>query len=147
MAIHDSVAVYTAADNIQASILRDVLADACIEAHVMDDVSMIGVWFGGLASQLHRPKVVVDRRDADASAEIVRNFDAEWKATGAAEKDSQKANDGVPITVVCDECGKSSSFPASERGSVQNCPHCRAYVDVGEVEFDGEWGDSEVTAR
>ncbi len=146
MAIHDSVAVYVAADNIQASILRDVLADAGIEAHVMDDVSMIGVWFGGLASQLHRPKVVVDRRDAEVAAEIVRNFDAEWQATGAVKKAPTTEDNGAPITVVCDECGKSSSFPASDRGSVQNCPHCRSYVDVGEVEFDGEWGAADDTA-
>ena len=38
--------------------------------------------------------------------------------------------DGPPVEVACEECGKTSTFPAEERGSVQNCPHCGAYLDV-----------------
>jgi hypothetical protein len=38
--------------------------------------------------------------------------------------------DGPPVEVVCEECDKTSTFPAEERGSVQNCPHCGAYLDV-----------------
>ena len=34
------------------------------------------------------------------------------------------------IKVRCEECGQSSRFPPGERGTVQQCTHCRAYVDV-----------------
>jgi hypothetical protein len=51
---------------------------------------------------------------------------------------------GAPLEVVCDECGRISSFPAAQRGSVQSCPHCFAYLDVepaeegvGSQELDG----------
>jgi hypothetical protein len=27
--------------------------------------------------------------------------------------------------VVCEDCGNSSSFPASDRGKIRQCPHCR----------------------
>lgn len=32
--------------------------------------------------------------------------------------------------VTCEECEQSITFPASAHGSVQDCPHCGAYVDV-----------------
>ena len=38
---------------------------------------------------------------------------------------------GPEIEVVCDECGQRSAFPAAQGGSVQQCRHCGAYVDVG----------------
>jgi hypothetical protein len=49
---------------------------------------------------------------------------------------------GAPIQVNCEECGQSSEFPAKERGSVQECPHCGAYLDVGDPGQD-ELSDDE----
>ena len=39
------------------------------------------------------------------------------------------------------QLGKASSFAGAERGAVQDCPHCGAYLDVpGEDdEGHGEW--------
>jgi hypothetical protein len=45
---------------------------------------------------------------------------------GADECDSAFAGSEV----VCEEYGKRGSFPPDQRGSVQQCPHCKAYVDV-----------------
>ncbi len=36
------------------------------------------------------------------------------------------------VTMVCEECGKSISFPARRRGHVETCPCCFNYVDVPE---------------
>jgi hypothetical protein len=36
------------------------------------------------------------------------------------------------VRVTCEECGETSDFPASQRGSVQECLHCASYVDVEE---------------
>jgi Zn-dependent protease len=43
----------------------------------------------------------------------------------------------------CEKCGKSSLFPAAQRGTVQTCPICRASVDVGPIEDDGDWWKGE----
>jgi len=52
------------------------------------------------------------------------------------------------MEVVCEKCGERSAFPASQLGSVQQCQHCGAYVDVQNEESseeDGEFlGDEEV---
>jgi hypothetical protein len=31
---------------------------------------------------------------------------------------------------ICEECGKSSLFLVSHKGTVQDCPHCGSYMDV-----------------
>jgi hypothetical protein len=34
------------------------------------------------------------------------------------------------IETECEECGARIKFPASEAGTVQDCPNCGAYLDV-----------------
>lgn len=43
------------------------------------------------------------------------------------------------IEATCEECGQGSFFSGSQRGTVQNCPHCGRYMDVGGIddEFEG----------
>ncbi len=36
------------------------------------------------------------------------------------------------INVICEECGEACTFPLNQRGTVQRCSHCDAYVDVEE---------------
>lgn len=47
------------------------------------------------------------------------------------------------VQVTCEECGKASSFPAAQRGTVQDCPHCGASVDVEADVFSGEWSEED----
>lgn len=47
-------------------------------------------------------------------------------ATAAAEQSG-------PIEVRCEDCGRTTEFPAQQRGSVQECPHCGEYLDVGDL--------------
>ena len=55
--------------------------------------------------------------------------------TGRRERKAKSASLGdEPMHVVCEECKEEADFPASKRGTVQDCPHCGAYVDVGEPE-------------
>ena len=35
------------------------------------------------------------------------------------------------ITAACEECGAASRFPAEANGSIQKCPECEGYLDVG----------------
>jgi hypothetical protein len=39
---------------------------------------------------------------------------------------------GGTVGATCEECGGAAEFPSAQGGSVQTCPHCRAYVDVPE---------------
>jgi ribosomal protein S27E len=52
---------------------------------------------------------------------------AERRQPGQAEDSSE----GAAIEVQCEDCRQKSSFPSSQKGTVQDCPHCGAYVDVG----------------
>jgi hypothetical protein len=51
----------------------------------------------------------------------------------AVETDSEQ------VEAVCEECGCRASFPAQERGTVQECPKCGAYLDVGDAELPEGW--------
>ena len=51
-----------------------------------------------------------------------------------------KKQPGPPLDIICEECDKSSTFPGSQRGSVQVCSHCGAYMDV-------EDGDEQASDR
>lgn len=42
------------------------------------------------------------------------------------------------VVAICDECGEESVFPGKQRGTVQNCPHCEAYLDVPSSALGGE---------
>ena len=51
--------------------------------------------------------------------------------------------DASEISVVCEECGKESMFAARLIGTTQDCPHCMAYVDVGDVVWGQDFGTPE----
>lgn len=36
------------------------------------------------------------------------------------------------IEFACEDCGETMSYPVSDIGTVQQCPHCGEYVDVPE---------------
>jgi hypothetical protein len=141
MALQDPVAIFTASSNVRAQALCHVLAQSGVEAHVTEDLSLVGLWMGGTIPGIHIPQVWVDRADAERAAAILRQHEqreAELRA------DLPSAAEAEPVQAVCEECGRPASFPAAQRGSVQACPHCGAYMDVvaeGEV---GDWeGDDE----
>jgi hypothetical protein len=40
------------------------------------------------------------------------------------------------ITAVCEECGKSSEWPADTMGTTDTCPNCGAYMDIPDPDDD-----------
>lgn len=139
--MRDPVAIYNAANNVEAMLLREALQASGIEAHAVDDATPVGAWMFGLLPEIHKPQVWVDRDDASRARSVVDEFEsrmAEQRETAAAAPD---------ISVVCEECGKSASFPAAQLGSTETCPHCGAYVDVGDdVGFDDWRGTGEISS-
>lgn len=61
-----------------------------------------------------------------------------------AEKSAAPAADAAPVEAVCEECGQVSPFPASQRGTLQECPHCGGYLDVPGGDAD-DWDPADGT--
>ena len=132
MPLRDPVAVYNAADNVDAHLVCNALVQAGVEAFAVDDVSVVGLWWGGGLPEIHKPQVWVERSDVQRARQVLEDYERRMQqrrqAGGPAE-----TSDMPPVEVTCEECGRQSTFPASQRGTVQDCAHCGAYVDVGEV--------------
>lgn len=54
------------------------------------------------------------------------------------QKEKRAARTGT-VAAVCDECGKSSEWPAAAMGTTENCPHCTQYMDIPDP--DDDWDD------
>lgn len=131
MALQEPVAVYNAASNIEAQLVRNILNDAGVEAFVTEDVSQVGVWMFGLLPEIHKPQVWVDRSSLDRAKPVLEDY--ERRSLERQEADRKKAGptDAV-MEAECEECGRRSAFPSAQKGTVQDCPHCGAYMDVEE---------------
>ncbi len=138
MSMQEPNVIYTAVSNLEAHFLCNLLVDSGIEAAVVEDNSQAGAWIGGNASQLHHPKVLVDQSDIDRAKPILEQYEQRSTERRAAGR----VSDGEPILVWCEECGEQSQYPAAQSGTVQSCPKCLAYVDVGEEpELEG-WDEA-----
>jgi hypothetical protein len=70
-------------------------------------------------------------------------------AVGAAAvrsvREKRAARTGT-VTATCEECGKTSDWPAASMGTTEVCPHCGAYMDVPDPDEDWsgvDFGDAE----
>jgi hypothetical protein len=145
MALRDPVAVYNAANNMEAIFVRDALVAAGVDAFVIEDLSRVGTWIGGFIPEIHKPQVWVERADIERAKPVLDDF--ERRSTDLREAGAEAGATGPVIEVVCEECGRPASFPAAQQGSVQQCPHCRAYIDVGDGEAPAGWEDGEGAAE
>ncbi|NLX53674.1 MAG: DUF2007 domain-containing protein [Planctomycetaceae bacterium] len=128
MALQEPFKIYTADNNVEAILLVEMLTSAGIEAFADQDQ----FWALSTVSQLHRSNVWVEKSSAMKAADLIREFES--RKQERAHPDASAAH----ITVRCEECGKTSSFPESLNGTTQECAHCGAYVDVGTLDGDGQ---------
>ncbi len=75
MALRDPFAAYTAGSNVEAYLVCGLLQDEGIQAAVIEDVSQVGVWLGGLASQLHKPQVWIERADIEQARPVIEEHE------------------------------------------------------------------------
>ncbi|MFO0821504.1 MAG: DUF2007 domain-containing protein [Pirellulales bacterium] len=131
------VIVYTAATNVESHMIVEMLHANGVPAYAVEDQSGVSLWAFGTISQFHKPNVWVDEATFEKAAELIQDF----------EDKKQSRNTPVEATgdiqVICEDCGKSTSFPRSLDGTIQECRHCGAYVDVGELPWDDDFGEPE----
>jgi Putative prokaryotic signal transducing protein len=117
-----------------------------IEAQVMNEMTLGGfegltAWLPGKASLRGLEVWVVNPNDAERARRIIAENDEELKR--AQDSRSRRTD---PVTAICEECGHSATFPPSEQGTVQDCPHCGQYIDVPDLESDpGNSDDGETS--
>jgi hypothetical protein len=128
MALQDPVAVYDAANDVDAQLICNLLNEAGVEAYVTEDDAQVG--------QVMKPQVWVDRSAIDRAKPLLQEYERRQQREGTAQ-----ADDAV-LESVCEECGQRGVFPADQEGTVQTCPHCGGYMDVGEV-LDSEQSNLE----
>jgi len=132
MELRDPVAAYNAATNVEAQLIKMLLAEAGIDAFVSEDLSVGGLWMFGTLPEIHKPQVWVSACDVDRVQRILEDYESQVAGRNHANESSAEP----AIEVLCDDCGQKSLFPSSQRGSVQYCPQCGAHVDVGESNED-----------
>lgn len=138
MELHDPVAICTAASNIEAHEIAELLLVAGVVAQVIEDNSQVGAWVGGLNSALHKPKVYVSSSDLEAATAVVRAFEERAQQRALTHQVQVDLNSEW-IDARCDKCSTVTRYAPIEKGTVVNCPSCYAFMDVGvEDEFD-DW--------
>jgi hypothetical protein len=111
----DPVPIYTAQNDAEAQLLANALLALGVKE---------GAW-----TRRTRAQVWVNRADIDKAKPVLDGFErrqAQRRVGGADE-----ATAGPPLEVACEKCGRYATFPAAQRRSAQECPHCGAYLDVG----------------
>ncbi len=134
MDLKEPVAVYTAGTNLEAHVIVSMLNDNGVPAFAVEDQSG-ALWMFGTIGQIHRPKIWVAKSTTAEAQELIRGFEDHRRERKNRGPGTQE------IPVQCEECGKTSMFPDTQEGTMQNCPTCDAYVDVGELDWDEDFGE------
>jgi len=145
MVLQDPVAVYDAANNVEAQLVKMFLVESGVEAFAVEDVSLVGYWMLGILPEIHKPQVFVNKADVERALRLLAEYESQAAERERLSREADAAT-ASHIKVACEECGATTSFPSSQGGSVQMCPRCGGYVDVGEVdEADAFWLEREGT--
>jgi hypothetical protein len=82
---------------------------------------------------------VMEASQVDAAKELLTSA-----ANAAAIRSvrDKRANRTGTVTATCEECGKSSEWPASAMGTTEVCPHCGEYMDIPDP--DDDWSDVDI---
>lgn len=133
---HPTVA-YEAATNLEAHVIVEMLLANGIEALAVEDQSGVSLWSFGTISQFHKPKIWIEKENLTAVAQLIQEFEE------SKRQRNQPIEEPGDLEVVCEECGKATLFPAKLEGTLQECTHCDAYVDVGDLPWEDDFGEPE----
>ena len=124
--------VFVAKDGVSANMIAGILTAAGFPADAMDVAVAGGADITGYS---HGVEVWVINPD---HAEPAKQFLEEEIKSAEAEK-QKRANRTGTLTVICEDCGKPSEWPATAMGTTEVCPHCGGYMDVPDP--DEDWSD------
>ena len=134
MPYRDPRCVFVAEKIGEADVVATWLGQHDIKAEVMDRNTRGG--FEGLSmvtpngvSSRGIEVWVIDPEQVPQAIQMLAEQEMQRTTRDAAQEAS-----GEPIDVTCEDCGTTTTFPPTQRGSVQDCPNCAAYLDVGEEE-------------
>ena len=137
MKFRDPVSIYTASTNHDAHRLCHILVDSGIAAIVVEDNSAAGIAWVGTLPGIHQPQIWVERHNTEPARQIL--MELEGTSTPTDPEYQPKPKPTGPVFVRCESCERESEFPGEQFGTIQTCPFCAAYVDVGDdVDFD-DW--------
>ena len=141
MELHDPVAIYTAASDLEAYEIVELLQGAEIPAQVIEDMNLLD----GLNPPVHAAKVWVASADLERATAVTRGYEARVQQRDLAHHVAVDLNSEW-IDARCDKCGTVTRYAPIQKGTVENCPNCYAFMDIGnDVDFD-DWNviDAEV---
>lgn len=90
----------------------------------------------GLTELVPTGQFEVRVNDPAAAATARELLDSALAAAALQAARRKRAQRSGTISAVCEECGRSSDWPASAMGTTENCPHCAAYMDIPDPEED-----------
>lgn len=128
------VIVYTAETNVEAHMIVNMLHANGVQAYAVEDQSGVSIWGFGTISQYHKPNIWVDEMTRQKAAALIREFEQIKRAR------RDPARGPAEIQVQCERCGEATFFPRSLDGTTQECAHCGAYLDVGDLPWDDDFG-------
>ena len=116
--------VYRAADIGEADIVVDWLSKRGIAAEVKERHAAATMQVPMIVAPAGIEVCVIDPNEADHARNLLRDHFAGLKGEPQPEESDRT------VEATCEECGGTVSFPSGQRGTVQLCPHCHAYIDV-----------------
>ena len=78
------VVVYTAASNLQAHLIVQMLIENDVEAKAIEDQSGVSLWAMGTITQFHQPQIWVEQSTAKTAASLILNFEQKTQSRNRA---------------------------------------------------------------
>ena len=152
MAERDPRTVFVAENAQLAEAVIKLLAANNIAAEIEQVSLPPSSAFSGLSAEGPEefPILVTEPKQAADAKELLTT--AENMSLLRAAKEKRATRTGT-VTTTCEDCGKSSEWPATAMGTTEICPHCGAYIDIPDpdddwsgVDFGAEEGEDEAKA-
>ena len=138
MAEENPLTVFIAENQQVADVVIALLAKESItaEAHVRPmETGSDPITGASDATQLSTEfdiRVTSEKQLPEGKAEIARLLAQGALLSVRAQRAARTGN----VTATCEDCGKSSEWPATAMGTTEVCPHCGNYMDVPDPEED-----------
>jgi len=120
----DPICVRRTATVEEAELVAGWLEEHGVATTVIGQESL-GVHAFGITDRDGVHVMVADERAAEQAAALLVEHDKQHPSRAGAS--------AAGVKVTCEECGHVDTFPADQRGSVQQCSECGEYVDVPEA--------------